>query len=213
MSTDKQSDPLLTPFLVVASPEIRDVLRWSEKSSTAPPNTVRFAEGFLGSLIEDQAVIPVMSDPVAVLSQTLTHHLWRPETAAAWLNLGLALRRMALYRVDDAESRNEERLHLALSSLDRALAVAPELKVTAIRAWCGKALVHCQRGNSTAAVECVRRALDRDESDPSLWLLYSSMLARAERKDEAVEAIQAAKDAYIAAGRPTALDHIFSEGH
>lgn len=52
-------DPLRTPFLTVVSPEIRNVLRWSKMSSTAPPETVRFAEGFLGMLIDDQAVIPV----------------------------------------------------------------------------------------------------------------------------------------------------------
>lgn len=202
-------DPLQTPFLASAPTEIRDVLRWSKMNSVAPVQTIRFAEGFLGRLVEDQAVIPVMTEAVAVLGHTLTHHLWRPESAAAWLNLGLALRRMALYRVNDPIRENEERLNLALTSLDRALAAEPNLQVTVIRAWCGKALVHCQAKDFASSVDCVCHALERDESDPSLWLLYSSMLVRSKREDEAEAAIDRAYEAYVAAGRPPELDHVF----
>lgn len=202
-------DPLQTPFLAVAPREIRDVLRWSKMGSNAPAETVHFAEGFLGRLVEDQAVIPVMSDPVAVLAHTLTHHLWRSESAAAWLNLGLALRRMALYRVRDPVPENEERLNLALRSLDRALAAERNSRVTIIRAWCGKSLVHCQRRTFADAVDCAYRAVGTDPSDPSLWLLYSSVLNLASQRDEAEAAVEKAYEAYIAAGEPPALDHVF----
>jgi tetratricopeptide (TPR) repeat protein len=203
-------DPLRTPFLAVVSPEVRDVLRWSKTKTTAPAETVRFAEGFLGMLIEDQAVIPAMSDPVAVLAHTLTHHLWRPESASAWLNLGLALRRIALYRVNDPASDNDNRLSLAIASLDRALATEPDLTVTVIRAWCGKALVFCQKKSFTGAVDCARRALDADQSDPSLWLLYSSMLGLCGKDDAAKVAVGDAYAAYVAAGKPPGLAHIFA---
>ena len=211
MTSDKgEPDLLQTPFLAVAPAEIREVLRWSKTSSAAPPDTLRFAEGFLGRLVEDQAVIPVMSDAVAVLGYVLTHHLWRPESAPAWLNLGLALRRMALYRVYDPASKNEERLNLALTSLDRALAAEPNLKVTVIRSWCGKALVFSQKESFTEAVDCARLALDADQSDPSLWLLSSSMLGLAKRQDEAEAAVEMAYAAYLAAGEPPQLAHIFT---
>jgi len=195
---------------VVAPAEIREVLRWSKSSSAAPADTLRFAEGFLGRLVEDQAVIPVMSDAVAVLGYVLTHHLWRPESAAAWLNLGLALRRIALYRVYDPASENEERLNLALTSLDRALAAEPNLKGTVIRSWCGKALVFCQKKRFAEAVDCARWALDADRSDPSLWLLYSSMLGLAGRQNESEAAVERAYAAYLAAGEPPQLAHIFA---
>jgi len=119
---------------------------------------------------------------------------------------------MALYRVDDPESTNQERLSLSLASLDRALALEPDLKAIVIRAWRGKSLVHCQRKDLTRAVDCVRRALDSDESDPSLWLLYSSMLKLALRNDEAVAAVDKAFAAYVAAGRPPGLDQLFGQG-
>jgi len=209
-SNKGEPDPLRTPFLVVAPTEIRKVLRWSKSNSAPPADALRFAEGFLGRLVEDQAVIPVMSDAVAVLGYVLTHHLWRPESAAAWLNLGLALRRMALYRVQDPASTNEERLSLALTSLDRALAAEPNVKVTVIRAWCGKALVFSQKKSFTEAVDCASRALDADQSDPSLWLLSSSMLALAKRQDEAEAAVERAYAAYLAAGEPPQLAHIFT---
>jgi len=83
--------------------------------------------------------------------------------------------------------------------------------VTAIRAWCGKALVHCQQKDFANSVDCMQRALNADESDPSPWLLYSSMLARAERRGEAEAAVDMAYKAYVAAGRPSGLDHVFSE--
>lgn len=76
MTMDSELDPFQTPFLAVAPPEVQDVLRCSRMKSTAPVETTGFAEGFLGSLVEDQAVIPIMDNPVAVLAHTLTHHLW-----------------------------------------------------------------------------------------------------------------------------------------
>lgn len=151
-----------------------------------------------------------MSDPVAVLAHTLTQHLWRPGSAPAWLNLGLALRRIALYRVNDPVSDNDHRLSLAIASLDRALATEPDLAVTVIRAWCGKALVFCQKKRFADAVDCARRALDADQSDPSLWLLSSSMLGLAKRQDEAEAAVERAYVAYLAAGEPPQLAHIFT---
>jgi hypothetical protein len=55
---------------------------------------------------EDHAIPTLAVSPAELLAQILLHQQTNPGNAAAWLNLGLALRRMALYRVDVSDGVN-----------------------------------------------------------------------------------------------------------
>ena len=94
-------------FLRDAPAEIRDVLDWDDAGQTqrAPTKMTEFAGNFLGAMCEDGAAIPetLVGSAPRRLALVLLHHLRNPESAGAWLNLGLALRRMALYRTQDSE--------------------------------------------------------------------------------------------------------------
>ena len=54
-------------------------------------------------------------------------------------------------------------------------------------------------------------ALELDRSDPNLWLLHSGCVGRAGNEDEALRLIENAYEAYVAAGRPDALRHLFDQ--
>lgn len=117
-------------FLAGVPPEIREVLDWYAAGAArgdAGTKLAEFAFKFLGWLIEDHAVIPrlAVSAP-EVLALILLHHQRNPENPAAWLNLRLALRRMALHQADGEGSNNQRRLQCALESLERSLQLDPQ---------------------------------------------------------------------------------------
>lgn len=201
-------------FLADIPPEIREVLDWYAVRSArgdSGPKLNEFASKFLGGMIEDKAIIPVLTaSPAEVLALTLLHHQKNPENCAAWLNLGLALRRMALYRVQDAEQLNQRRLQGALDCLERSLQLDPENAGKNIRAWIGQALTYHQMGLYEDEVRCCLQALDADRSDPSLWLLYAFALGTVGREKEAHSAIEDAYKAYVKAGEPEGLRHLFA---
>jgi len=202
-------------FLVHAPPEIRDLLDWyrvEPARKPASPETIEFAASFLGAMAEDGAIIPTHAAPPAeTLALTLLHHLNNPRNAAAWLNLGLALRRMSLHRLDDTEQPNQQRLQLALASFERSLQLEPEDKGKNIRAWIGQALTYHQMGLYQEEERCCLRALEADRSDPSLWLFYAFALRAAGKERDALSAIEDAYRAYVQAGKPEGLRHLFGD--
>ena len=201
-------------FLRDAPAEIRDVLDWNDAGQTqrAPTKMTEFAENFLGAMCDDGAAIPetlVGSAPQA-LALVLLHHLRNPESAGAWLNLGLALRRMALYRTQDSEQVNQRRLYCAVEALERSLQLEPDNNGKNIRAWIGEALTYHQLGLFDDQVRCCSRALAARGSDPWLWLYYAHALEAAGRKREALSIINEAYEAYLMAGQPDELRDVFA---
>jgi tetratricopeptide (TPR) repeat protein len=200
-------------FLADVPPEIREILAWYAEGAArgdSGPRLTEFASKFLGGMIEDHAIVPPAASPAEVLALTLLHHQKNPENSAAWLNLGLALRRMALYRVQDAERINQRRLQGALDCFERSLQLDPENAGKNIRARIGQALTYHQMGLYEDEVRCCLQALDADRSDPSLWLLYAFALGTVGREKEAHSAIEDAYKAYVKAGEPEGLRHLFA---
>jgi hypothetical protein len=77
----------------------------------------------------DHALIPTMGIFAPErLAKILLHYPKNPENSAAWLNVGVALRRMAVHRPGDFGSLNARRLRLALRSSERSLQLDPENK-------------------------------------------------------------------------------------
>jgi tetratricopeptide (TPR) repeat protein len=202
-------------FLDDAPPEIREILEWYGSGHPSGSSTAKmreFASKFLGALVEDEAVIPaVQTDHPKLLAMVLLHHRRNPQNATAWLNLGLALRRMALYRVQDSKSVNERRLQYALRSFQRSLELEPENRPTHVRAWIGGAFTYHQLGRFHDEVSCCWQAVELDRSDPNLWLLYSFALRSAGKEQEALAAIEDAYQAYLMAGQPEELRHMFAD--
>jgi hypothetical protein len=90
-------------FLEDVPAEIRDVLDWygAKRPQRAPGRDIpEFAGKFLAAMNDDGAVVPETSDTSApqLLALVLLHHRSSSEETGAWLNLDIALRRMALYR-------------------------------------------------------------------------------------------------------------------
>jgi tetratricopeptide (TPR) repeat protein len=137
----------------------------------------------------------------------LTQHKRNPSQPIGWLNLGLALRRMALYRTSDPESLKSKWIDRALQSLDRSL----ELEPKNVRAWTGRGLVFLQLGRHEEEAQCYRHSLGIDSSDPGLWLLYVNALQSAGKKDEAAANLDRAYHAYLLAGQPEELQEIFGK--
>ena len=188
------------------------MLDWYHSECTSRRRTAKmraFAGRFLSSLVDDQAIIPIMTDPTKLLAMVLLHHREKPENAVAWLNLGFALRRMALYRVQDSNEVNQRRLQSALESFQRSQQLELENRPKNIRAWAGQALVYHQLGCFDDQVGCCLQALELDRSDPNLWLLYSFALEAAGNKQEALRVIDNAYQAYLMAGQPEELRHLF----
>lgn len=202
-------------FLAGVPPEIREIL---ERYSTVPvrgdgaPKVVEFASKFLGWLIEDHALIPQLAiSPAAVLALVLTHHQKSPGNTAAWLNLGLALRRMAVYQAGTNEGMSQQNLRYALESFERSLRLDPQNNGKNIRVWIGEALTYHQMGLYEDEVRCCSQALDADRSDPSLWLFYAFALSSAGREEEAYAVIDDAYKAYLDAGEPAGLRYLFAD--
>ena len=202
-------------FLADVPSEIRELLDWHEAREVRGnpgPKLTEFANRFLGGMIEDHAIIPPLAvSPAEVLALVLVHHQKSPENTAAWLNLGLALRRMALYQVHDADHRNEQLLQRALDSFGRSLQLEADNTGKNIRAWIGQALTYHQMGLYEDEVRCCLQALDADRSDPSLWLFYAFALGAAGREAKALSVIEDAYKAYVQAGEPEGLRYLFAD--
>lgn len=202
-------------FLEVIPPEVREVLDLygvGHSLKFPEPEMSEFAGKFLGAMLDDGAVFPLSStvSPVQTLALVLVHHRRSGEDPGAWLNLGIALRRMALYRTQDSELINRRRLLLALDALDRCLRLEPDNARKNIRAWTGKAFTYHQLGLYDEEVSCCSRALDSDRSDPKLWLIYGFALGAAGRKEEALLVMDKAYDAYVRSGEPQELREAFA---
>ncbi len=106
-------------FLENIPTEISQVLDWYRNGkSRAPANPVlfEFAGKFLGAIYEDGAVVAetLSASAPEILALVMLQHQRSPQSAGAWLNLGFGLRRMALYRTQDSEHLNRQRLQSAL---------------------------------------------------------------------------------------------------
>jgi tetratricopeptide (TPR) repeat protein len=196
--------------------EIKEVLRrYADAQSRAPASQsmADFAGRFLVGMYEDGAVLPTNLSASApeVLALTLLQHRTSPRNPGAWLNLGFALRRAALYRTEDADDLNRARLHAAVQAFDRSLKLDPDNTGKNVRAWIGKSFTYNMLGLHDQELECCAQALAADKSDPKLWLLYGFALRSAGRKDEALSVMNDAHDAYIKAGRPEELRGVFAD--
>jgi len=202
-------------FLADVPTEIKDVLDWfnlERALGVPPPHLTDFAGSFLAALHDDGAVLPDITEDSALktLALVLLHHTNSPKGSGAWLNLGLALRRMALYRTQDPDQVNRRRLRLALEALERSLQLDPDNTGKNIRAWTGESFVYHALGLFEDEVRCCLLALDADRSDPKLWLLYGFALRSAGRKGEALSVMDDAYQAYVAAGEPEELRNVFA---
>ena len=209
-ASDEQSK-----FLTDVPSEVRELLDWYEAREVRgnpSPELASFANRFLGGLIEDHAIIPPLSvSPPEVLGLVLLHHQKNPGNTAAWLNLGLALRRMALSQGNDGDHHSQHLLQSALESFDRSLQLEPDNTGKNIRACIGKALTYHQMGLFEDEVRCCLQALDADTSDPNLWLFYAFALGAAGREAKALSVVEDAYNAYLRAGRPEGLQYLFAE--
>ena len=199
-------------FLADLPDELDALLKWYDMDADPAmlAKDVRaYADGLLAALRSDQAIVPeLQADPERILALVLTHHVRNPEHSVGWLNLGLALRRLAAW---DREMWRTRRLERAISCFDRCLALSAGERAVNVRAWAGKALAFMQLGDLNEAVRCSAAALELDRSDPNLWLLHSGCVGRAGNEDEALRLIENAYEAYVAAGRPDALRHLFDQ--
>jgi tetratricopeptide (TPR) repeat protein len=203
-------------FLENMPGEIKEVLHWYADGQSRIPagkSIAEFAGRFLGGIYEDGAVVPtdLSASAPEVLALTLLQHRTSPLSAGAWLNLGFALRRAALYRTNDREETNRSRLQSALQAFDRALQLDPNNDGKNIRAWIGMSFAYHMLAMYEKQLECCAQALESDRSDAKLWLLYGYALKSAGREDEAVSVMNDAYDAYIRAGSPEELREVFAD--
>src|SRR5579884_803963 len=127
-------------FLENMPGDIKEVLHWyagGQSCARASESMAEFAGRFLGGMHEDGAVVPTNLSASApeVLALTVLQHKTSPLSAGAWLNLGFALRRAALYRSNDPEEINRARLQSAVQAFDRALTLDPDNHGKNSRAW------------------------------------------------------------------------------
>ena len=197
-------------FLADMPPTIEALLEWfraGARPEGCSKELEEFACAFLGALADDQALIPMTdTHPAKLLMWVFTHHLRNPSHGGAWLNLGFALRLIAK---SDQEPLKSSRLQRAIECFDRSLAANSPERPVSIRAWAGKAFTFGQLGKFEEAARCSREAVELDRSDPNLWLLHSSCVGMAGRKEEALELVQEAYHAYLMAGRPEGLRYLF----
>lgn len=203
-------------FLENMPGEIEEVLQWyAEAQSRAPASEsmAGFAGRFLGGMYEDGAVVPINLSASApeLLALILLQHRRNPDSAGGWLNLGFALRRVALYRTSDPEEINRARLESAVRAFDRALQLDPDNNGKNVRAWTGMWFTYHMLSMYGKELECCVQAFESDRSDPKLWLLYSFALKSAGRDDEALSIMNGAYDAYIKAGKPEELREVFAD--
>ena len=203
-------------FLENMPGEIKEVLHWYADGQSRIPaskSVAEFAGRFLGGIYEDGAVVPtdLSASAPEVLALTILQHRTSPLSAGAWLNLGFALRRAALYRANDPEETNRARLQSALRAFDRALQLDLDNNGKNIRAWTGMSFAYHLLGLYEKEIECSVQALEVDRSDPNLWLLYSLALKSAGRVEDALSSMNDAYDAYIRAGKPEELREVFAD--
>jgi tetratricopeptide (TPR) repeat protein len=202
-------------FLENMPGEIAEVLQWhadAHSRVSASQSMAEFAGRFLGCMYEDGAVFPTNLSASApeILALVLLQHQASPLSPGAWLNLGFALRRAALYRANDPEEVNRARLQSAVQAFDRALQLDPDNNGKNIRAWTGMSFAYHMLAMYEKELECCAQALESDRSDPKLWLLYSFAQKSAGREDEALSTMNDAYDSYIRAGRPEELREVFA---
>jgi tetratricopeptide (TPR) repeat protein len=203
-------------FLKHMPGEIKELLQWYADATSSVPagqGVTEFAERFLGAMYEDGAVLPTNLSASApeVLALVLVQHRASPRSTGAWLNLGFALRRVALYRTQDPEDFNRTRLQSALLAFDRALQLEPDNKGKNIRVWTGMSFVYHMLGFYREELECCSQALEADRSDPKLWLLYGFALKSAGREEQGLSIMNHAYDAYVTAGKPEELREAFAD--
>jgi tetratricopeptide (TPR) repeat protein len=198
-------------FLRDVPPAIDDVLSWFRRGADQDglaKATEDFVCGFLGTIHDDGALIPVLKMyPPELLGKVLTHHETAPDHPIAWLNLGFALRRMALLGTSGPAAVNARRLDQALHCFQRSL----ELEAQNVRAWTGCALVFHQLGDQEREVDSFERALAIDPSDPGLWLFYCDALEAAGKHDEALATVDSAYHYYLLAGQPEQFRSVFEQ--
>jgi tetratricopeptide (TPR) repeat protein len=197
-------------FLRDAPSKIRAILAWfhdGAKHERVSKEVEDYARGFLAGIHEDGALFPVSKKPAWLLAMVLTQHRRNPSQPIGWLNLGLALRRMALYETSAPESLRNKWLDLALQSPDESLRLEPDN----VRAWTGRGFVFHQLGRYEEEIRCYRRALDIDSSNVELWLVYVNALRVAGREDEAAAHLEEAYHGYLPAGQPQELREIFEK--
>ena len=160
--------------------EIKEVLRWyadAQSGALASQQSIAdFAGRFLGGMYQDGAVLPTNLSTSApeVLALVLLQHRTSPRNTGAWLNLGFALRRVALYRTQDLEETNRARLQSAVQAFDRALELDAENNGKNIRAWTGMSLAYHMLDMYQKELECCARALESDRSDPNFGFCTAS---------------------------------------
>src|SRR6185436_13593690 len=92
-------------FLSDLPPDATALLAWFEAGShpeQCSPTILEWAGSLLCELSEDEAIFPKpYGNEPHCLALLLTHHLRNPGHCIAWLNLGLALRRIAISDPDD----------------------------------------------------------------------------------------------------------------
>jgi len=196
--------------------EIKELLQWYADARSSVPagqSMADFAGRFVGGMYEDGAVLPTNLSASApeVLALALLQHRTSPRNSGAWLNLGFALRRVALYQSDDPGDLNRERLQSAVQAFDRALQLDPDNHGKNIRAWKGMSFAYHMLGLYEKELECCSQALEADRSDPNLWLLYGFALKCAGREDQALSIMNDAYEAYVRAGKPEELREAFGD--
>lgn len=199
-------------FLANLPDELEALLEWfgaETVQATLAAEVRAYADALLSALRSDEAIVPELQvDTPQLLALVLTHHIRNPGHSVGWLNLGLALRRLAAWHGESSKTRQLKR---AISCFNRCLALSAGERAVNIRAWAGRALAFTQLGDLDEAVRSSATALELDRSDPNLWLLHSGCVGRAGDEDEALRLVDDAYRAYLAAGRPDALRHVFAE--
>jgi len=203
-------------FLENMPGEIKEVLHWYADGPSRVPaseSMTGFAGQFLGGMCEDGAVVPTNLSASApeVLALSLVQHRTSPLSAGAWLNLGFALRRVALHLANDSEEMNKAHLQSAVRAFDRALQLDPDNNGKNIRVWTGMSFAYHMLAMYEKELECCAQALESDRSDPKLWLLYNFALKSAGREEEALSSMNDAYDAYVRAGKPEELREVFAD--
>lgn len=211
MTTDAENQ-----FLENMPGEIKEVLHWYADGPSRVPaseSMTGFAGQFLGGMCEDGAVVPTNLSASApeVLALSLVQHRTSPLSAGAWLNLGFALRRVALHLANDSEEMNKAHLQSAVRAFDRALQLDPDNNGKNIRVWTGMSFAYHMLAMYEKELECCAQALESDRSDPKLWLLYNFALKSAGREEEALSSMNDAYDAYVRAGKPEELREVFAD--
>jgi len=205
VTTESESE-----FLRDVPSQIEAILAWFKAGAEighVSQEMEHYAGGFLAGIYEDGALFPMAKNAAWLLAMVLTQHQRDSRQPIAWLNLGLALRRMALYETSAPESLRNKWLDHAVQSLDQSLKLEPEN----VRAWKGRGLVLLVLGRHEEEAECYRRALDITPASLDLWLLYVNALQSAGREDEAAAHLDVAYHAYLLAGQPKELKEIFEK--